>query len=154
MSELQRSIEQKRAGFAYECAEKGSRLTDDKNNSKANEYKAYAQKAPALIKTNGLAVTLAFFKAKAKGENPDQCNVEMRTAYGLIYSQIRDWIVKCDLKLLSIDEDFNLVLVEEVIKQESASYRAITLEVLAFLQWLRRFAEGLIKEKTTDGQEK
>jgi len=34
-----------------------------------------------------------------------------------------------------------------VISCDSATYRHITREILAFLNWLKRFAEGLIEEE-------
>jgi len=38
-------------------------------------------------------------------------------------------------------------LVKWVISCDSSTYRYITQEILAFLNWLKRFAEGLIEEE-------
>lgn len=127
-------IERGRAKFAYECAEKGNKL------SKKKEYKAYTKKIPMMIKTNGLGATFAFIKSKASSDEK-----KAGYAYQLIYKQMADWLKKDDKKLvdLSGDNDF----VGEIVKLESPQYRALTIEVLAFFNWLRRFAEGLIGDE-------
>ncbi|MGC9111279.1 MAG: type III-B CRISPR module-associated protein Cmr5 [candidate division WOR-3 bacterium] len=38
-------------------------------------------------------------------------------------------------------------LAKWAISENSEKYRYITQEILAFLQWLKRFAEGLIEEE-------
>jgi len=38
-------------------------------------------------------------------------------------------------------------LIDWVISCDSTDYRYITQEILAFLNWLKRFAEGLIEEE-------
>jgi len=35
------------------------------------------------------------------------------------------------------------ILAEAVIQLDAALYRALTLEILSYFKWLRRFAEGL-----------
>ena len=121
-----KGIEQGRANFAYEKAlEAKSKL---KENGK--KYKAYVKKLPMLIKTNGLGASLAFVKSK-----------ESEEAYGLIYQNLTEWLKSDEKKLINIEDD----LVKTVISLNSAEYRAVTNEVLAFLNWLRRFADGLIE---------
>ena len=117
------TLEQGRAKYAYECAEQGAAAP------KSSEYKAYAKKIPMLIKTNGLGATMAF--AKSKNER-----------YQLIYKQIANWIKNNELFAYDGNKEF----VEYIVNQDSPTYRALTIEVLAFLNWLRRFAEGLIKD--------
>lgn len=126
-----RGIEQGRANFAYEkTLEAQSSLA--KNDKK---YKSYVKKIPMLIKTNGLGATLAFIKSKTKS------NSEEGKAYGLIYKHLTEWLKSDEKSLINIDDD----LVKEIISLKSAEYRAVTNEVLAFLNWLRRFADGLIE---------
>ncbi len=136
-------IEQGRATAAYKYAEAGKKLgggpkTKDGNkvedSAEAKEYKSYTRKIPMMIKTNGLGATLAFVKAKQK-----------KDAYETIYEQLTDWLsVECNLtKTYFNGQSDNLV--KDVIAMDSYKYRAITLETLALMAWLRRFAEGLIQ---------
>ncbi len=129
-----KGIEQGRAKFAYSCAEAGAKLSE----TKKKEYKSYIKKLPTLIKTNGLGAALAF--AKAKGSNKEE--PDKNKAWGLIYCQIEEWIKKDDKNLISFEEN---QLLKILVETDSYTYRAITVEIMAFLTWLRRFAEGLIE---------
>lgn len=122
-----KGIENGRAEFAYKCAEEGSKL------NKPSEYKAYAKNIPMMIKTNGLGATLAFIKAKGKGKGKDG------NAYDKLYNQISKWL-KDEKKLINNND-----LVKEIVEKPSSEYRFITIEVLALMSWIRRFADGLIK---------
>jgi CRISPR-associated protein Cmr5 len=127
-----RKLEQGRAAHAWKCA------VAARSNSgiKYDEYKAYAKSLPMLIKTGGLGATLAFIRSKARkktGEN---------TAYGQIYDDISGYLKAERTYLIDLR---NEELVEKIIKLDSSEYRAVTIEVLSYMQWLRRFAEGLSK---------
>lgn len=98
----------------------------------ADDYKSYTRKLPMLIKTNGLGAALAFIKAKGKAGS----------AYELLYAQIRLYLKEYDdLELFQNDKED---LVNIIINLPSNEYRFITTSLLAFLGWLKRFAEGLI----------
>jgi CRISPR-associated protein Cmr5 len=118
-------LENGRAKFAYDCAEKAKAQLKEKDK----EYKAYAKNIPMMIKINGLGATLAFMKAKSKDGN----------AYEILYNQISKWL-KEEKKLISNND-----LAKEIVEKPSSEYRFITIEVLALMSWLRRFADGLIK---------
>lgn len=122
------TLEQGRAAFAYEAAEKGAALT------KASEYKSYVKKMPMYIKTNGLGAAMSFAFSKGKGKTDN--------AWGLIYHQIEQWLSKDEKHLIDISNDTTLMKV--LMNTDSSTYRATTIEVLALLNWMRRFAEGLI----------
>lgn len=122
-----KTLEQGRAAYAYSAAVEGSKL------SNASEYKAYVKKLPTYIKTNGLGAAMSFCFAKGKGTTSN--------AWGLIYSQIINWLKKDEKQLIEIRED---KLMKALTNADSATYRATTIEVLALLIWMRRFAEGLI----------
>jgi CRISPR-associated protein Cmr5 len=121
-----KGLEQGRAKFAYDCALEGSKQPT------AKDYKSHVKKIPMLIKTNGLGSTFAFVKSKKND-----------ATYHLIYEQTKQWLKKDEKSLLNINEDDDLV--EKIISLDSPGYRAITNEVLAFFNWLTRFAEGLIE---------
>ncbi len=97
------------------------------------DFKSYVKKTPMLIKMNGLGATFAFIKSKSKNNN----------AYTLIYEQTAEWLKNDDKKLIDLSGKKDLV--GEIVRLDSFQYRALTIEVLAFFNWLRRFAEGLIE---------
>lgn len=126
-----KKIESGRAEYAYECAEKGANLN-------SSEYKSYVKSLPMLIKTNGLASALSFYFAKSASGG----QVDTTKTYGLIYRQIEEWLKKDIKNLIDFEQD---KLVKKLIDLDSYTYRAVTLEVLAFLTWLRRYADALAK---------
>jgi CRISPR-associated protein Cmr5 len=126
-------LEKGRAEFAYKCAVE-AKDKEDKNFK--SEYRSHVKKIPTMILSNGLGQTLAFIKSKSKEGN----------AYELIYKQITDYMKSehpSRINMPNGEDD----LTKWVINVDSSTYRYITQEILAFLNWLRRFAEGLIKEK-------
>ena len=145
-----RNLEQGRAKFAYECALDGKKIYNKAQIGrewfKDDKYKSYVKNVPMLIKTNGLGSTFAFIKSKRKKEkNKEIPGTEKnpKNAYDLIYNQAKEWLKIDDKKLLDIGENDDLV--EKIISLNSPEYRALTIEVLAFFNWLRRFADGLIE---------
>ena len=126
-------LESGRAEFAYKCAEAGK----DKK-----EYKSYVKKLPMLIKTNGLASALSFYFANSASNG----KVDKDKTYGLVYNQIEQWLKKDTKQLLK--EDFEQdKLAKKLLELDSNTYRAVTVEVMAFLTWLRRFADGLTEKE-------
>lgn len=124
-----KGLEQARAKFAYDCAK---RIAGG-DSKKAKEYKSYAKKLPMMIKTNGLGAAIAFAFSKGKDGN----------AWELLFNHVQDWLRQEQKKWLL--GSFSAQSLENaVISLNSNEYHALTVEVLAFLNWLRRFAEGLI----------
>jgi CRISPR-associated protein Cmr5 len=97
-------------------------------------YRSYVKKIPTMILSNGLGQTLAFIKAKSEKGN----------AYALIYKQLTEYMKSEHTARIRMPQEKN-ELVEWVISCNSSTYRYITQEILAFLNWLKRFAEGLIE---------
>ncbi len=95
------------------------------------EYRQYVKKISTYIKTNGLGAALAFFAAKGG-------------TYDIILYQIGHWLV-----VRGLLRDFNdkREILKQIVELDSVKYRTITVEVLAFANWLRRFAEGLIEDE-------
>lgn len=102
------------------------------------DYRSYSRKIPQMVLSNGLGQTLAFVKSKARDGN----------AYDVLYSQIADYLKSNSTSRIKMPD--NAELVEWVISLDSYNYHYATEEILAFLNWLRRFAEGLIE--TTEGE--
>jgi CRISPR-associated protein Cmr5 len=126
-------LEKGRAEFAYKCVEEAIK-TFKEDSKKQKEYKSYTRKIPTMILSNGLGQTLAFVKAKSEKGN----------AYDLIYSQLTEYMKSSHTARIQMRQNEN-DLVEWVISCDSSEYRYITQEILAFLNWLKRFAEGLIE---------
>lgn len=128
------TLEQGRAAKAYRFAEAGAKL------SKKKEYKSYVKKLPMLIKTNGLGAAMAFIFAKGSKNGLPKTS----EPWGLIYSQIEEWLMedeKCKRNLIKVEKNR---LAYSLTLMDSYTYRAVTIEVLALLTWVRRFAEALI----------
>ncbi|MGE0826749.1 MAG: type III-B CRISPR module-associated protein Cmr5 [Candidatus Binatia bacterium] len=122
----QRSLEQKRAAQAWEC------VTAIKGKPYEKDYSSLARSAPADIQSNGLGQTLAFWRAKGydKGKPKDNGHAQL-------LSHVSGWIRDQQKEIGSKD-------MLEWIAKESATdqYRRATAEAMAFLAWVKRFAEA------------
>ena len=116
-----RTLEQERAKHAWKCVQKV------KNQAYASAYRTIAVKAPSLILTNGLGQTLAFLKAKGKNDPANE--------HEILYQHIEEWLKR----QLGINKNLLDWLVNNATSQQ---YRLATMEALALLQWLKRFAEA------------
>jgi len=134
-----KGLEQQRAKFAYEKA----KSIADAGGKKAKEYKSYAKKLPMMIKSNGLGASLSFALSKSKDKNGN------KTSWGSLYEDLNSWLRKPH-KVWILGTNPPADLSEAAINLNSQEYRALTVEVLAFLNWLRRFAEGLIEGEADD----
>lgn len=123
----QQTTEQQRAAKAWEL------VSQVKSNPPQYQtaYNSWVKKVPVLILTNGLGQTLAFLKSKGKGERE------------LLYEHISVWLKT--QKLWSPQAQQKTDLLERLINESSATYRRATLETLAFLNWLKRFADALLE---------
>jgi CRISPR-associated protein Cmr5 len=124
---LPKTLEQQRATRAWECVgEVTSKSQDFKK-----KYGSLARKVPTLILTNGLGQTLAFLKAKGKNDPADEHTV--------LFRHLSRWVLS---QVAPSSPATNGDLLQWVLQNDSASYRRATVEALAFLTWLKRFAEA------------
>ena len=128
-----RTLEQDRARRAWECIQEVA----NKSPEIKKKYGSLARKVPMLVLTNGLGQTLAFLKSKGKGQKED--------AHTILLCHLSKWV----LHRLGVSENSKGDLLEWVLRQDSNSttYRHATLEALAFLNWLKRFAEAELPEE-------
>ena len=121
-----------------------------------------------MIKTNGLGATLAFIFSKRakpkkdkdnKGKNkendkniPPGVEDNPKNAYDLLYYQLSEWLMQKCLTTSFLFENKNTELIEAIIQMKSDEYRAVTLETLALMAWVSRFAEGLIQGEITENE--
>jgi CRISPR-associated protein Cmr5 len=125
---LQQTTEQKRAARAW------ADISAAKGEDYEGRYGAEAKKLPALVLTNGLGQALAFLRAKNKPQHK------------ALYKHISTWVTA---QTYAIEGDDQLLerLIGAVPGCESSSdvYRRATTETLAFINWLKRFAEAELK---------
>jgi len=130
--------------YEYSLKDNYNNLTDEEKKvinfykNLLKNYRSYVKKIPTMILSNGLGQTLAFIKSKSEKGN----------AYKLIYEQLKEYMRSpyTTTKQMQMPED-KKELIDWVISCDSEKYRYITQEILAFLNWLKRFAEGLIEEE-------
>ncbi len=121
----QRSLEQKRANAAWERVKAVS--------NKKKEYCQAAKGAMADIQINGLGQALAFWNAK--GKKPTEAH------YKQLIDDVSAWVMP------RIKPAEKTPLLEWVIKSASTDeYRRATSEAMAFLAWLKRFAEAELRD--------
>lgn len=137
MGQVINKLEKGRAEFAYKCAKD---ITEKEEDIRKN-YRSYVRGLPAMILTNGLGQALAFINAKK--ENPEK---NQKNAYNYLYEHIEEYMKSGNTVKISVENGKNLV--EWVISIDSQRYRWATEEILAFSNWLRRFAEALIPEES------
>lgn len=116
----QRTLDQQRAARAWSCAQ---HVVGDK------EYYQLAKGANADIQIAGLGQTLAFWKAKGK------------PYHKRLYKDVSDWVIE-QMKITDGQD-----LLPWIIQCASTDdYRRATAEAMAFLGWLKRFAEAELVE--------
>ncbi len=120
----QRSLEQERAKEAWEC------VAAVKGQGYAGKYGQLARSAPADIQANGLGQTLAFWNAKGEAHHQALLNHVSKWVKGQIKfseASLLEWVIK------TADTD---------------GYRRATAEAIAFLIWLKRFAEAELPKES------
>ena len=109
--------EQNRAKQAWE------NINNDIRKGFASEYKALVSSAPADVQTNGLGQTVAFWLSKPKSD-----------AHKVLYQHLSTWVMQ------QMGEQGDLM--QWITQTDSRHYRQATVEALAFLGWLKRFAQA------------
>lgn len=132
MSHLE-NIEHERANEAWSCI--GYVNEEVESQSFKKEYRSIVMKLPTLIITNGLGQTLAFLKSKGKG---DERNPEEK-----VYQDIDGWLSKNK----NIHWNTKGELIERVIALPSDRFRQVTAETLAYLSWMKRFADAVLPKE-------
>lgn len=116
---------QRRAAHAWKCVEQGCN----------SEYTNLAKSAPALIMSNGLMSTLAFYAAKKKEHHS---------------SLLRHIIIWLDQRFTDIQRaDFNATMTF-LHSSSSSDYRHATEEALELLRWIRQFAPAVSGDSQND----
>lgn len=118
---LQRTIDQKRAQQAWNDVKEA-------RDQGVGNYKSLVRGMPADIQISGFGQAMAFIRAKGKSEHL------------MLFEHIQGWLIQ----QMNLPAKTNLM---EWIstKATTEEYRRATVEAMAFLMWLKRFAEAEIK---------
>lgn len=126
-------LEHERAREAWSCVDYVNNEIDDAGFKK--EYRSIVMKLPTLIITNGLGQTLAFLKSKGKGKE--------NKAEEKIYQDISGWLLKNKHFTWTCQGE----LIERVIALPCDKFRQVTTETLAYLSWMKRFADAVLPKE-------
>ncbi|HIH73374.1 MAG: CRISPR-associated protein, Cmr5 family [Thermococcales archaeon 44_46] len=156
-----RSLEQKRAKFAYEAVTKVKEISNSRDKNIQKKYASYVKSAPALILTNGLPSTLAFYLSKIKegeteytkikeelekfekGEKAFENKAE-RIAYAYLFYQISEWLAKRSPNRITEGMDPLQYMLKE---SEVQTMIHLTRETIKLLSWMRRFADAMLEKE-------
>ena len=152
MSSKRQSIEQKRAAQAW----KDVGEIDNKHRATlGRKYNSLARSTPALVQSNGLGQALAFLRAKAGPESNNKG--KDFNEHRLLYQHLSKWVM-CEIhqglkekkekeqKFDEKDAKLKKELLEWIVQQDTQIYRRATAETMAYLVWLKRFAEAVLPE--------
>ena len=117
-----KTLQQKRAQFALQKVKE--RKTEFKNKENLQKYRSSLLNLPAMITTNGLIPTIAFY----------------------MKDDVRKRIVEDIIAELKDEEEIKnppdiSQFLENLVKIDTKELRMITKQVLSFAEWLKRMAE-------------
>ncbi len=114
----QQTLQQERAASAWNNIESVRTAQKD--------YGSLVRSLPAMIQSDGLAPALAFLKAKAKNNE--------HSYHMVLFHHISDWVMA---RMVAQGD-----LLEALMHCDTADYRRAAVETLAYVSWLKRFAEA------------
>jgi len=129
----QQTLDQERAKCAWDDIQSIANRSDDFKK----KYGSLARKVPTLVLINGLGQTLAFLASKAKFKESPQKRSADAHANGELFNHLSTWTMSQVASNLQ-----NQTLLDWVLTNDSVAYRRATTESLAYLVWLKRFAEA------------
>ena len=130
-TEMKKTIDQRRAEHAWNKIEALGK------GSGAKDYAREAKKLPMRIMAAGLGQAMAFILAKAG----DKKSLKQ------LHADISEWA----LKKRGLPGKHQNSILKSVIEGDTEFLRRATDEIMAYLQWLNRFAEA--KGLTDDGSD-
>ncbi|MCS7459006.1 type III-B CRISPR module-associated protein Cmr5 [Paenibacillus doosanensis] len=131
---MQKQIENGRAAYAYEQVKQFCEKNKDRTKK---EYRSLVRSLPSMIQTNGYAAVIAFLYSKRLKNEPHR----------QVYQTIFNW-----LKQQEVLNNSDKELIEAVTKQTRDGYKRMTWESMSLLDWIKRFAEGMIEVESNEQQ--
>jgi CRISPR-associated protein Cmr5 len=131
----QRSLERDRAKAAWDCIIQVKQCNEQliEKDRYDRGYGGLAKSAPADIHANGLGQTLAFWRAKGYERGQPKNN----NAHAELLTHTSIWLRS--QKILPDGRDAVEWIAKDALTND---YRRATSEAIAFLNWLKRFAEA------------
>ena len=126
---MPRMMEQERAQFALA---KVSDFAEKCPAERQKELRSHVSALPALIRMNGLGQALAFYRMKDKGSSHEQ-----------LYLLVSHWL--CDEKSAGRIFETPGDVLSGITSGEMFQYMAAQNEALALLEWVKKFANALLK---------
>lgn len=117
-----RLAEQERAKCAFE------RVQTNKGAKNAKDYRQLVRGLPAMVQQCGLGQTMALLASKGNDH------------HAMALADLEEWLKRFDY---AKGKDGVL---KALMDGESRGYRMATTQALAYLQWLKRFAEAAIEK--------
>lgn len=105
-------------------------------NQLRSDYQTLVKGFSATIVTNGIGQACAMLLAKA--ENKDAIN----SAHRRLYEHLSDWLLK-EAKVYKDAKE----LIDAVIGHGQSQYVRAQVESLAYLEWLKKFAQAYLTGK-------
>lgn len=140
-------VAQQRAAHAWAVIKKietcPAEAKDFDAHAKKKDFGSHAKKLPMRIRAAGLGQALAFVRAKAKAKEKEG---KRKEGLVLLLQAVGGWV----LPRLKPDGDItgtpalasDDALIDAILGGDSIFLRRATLETLAYLEWLNRFAEA------------
>lgn len=133
----QQSLAQRRATHAFGC------VKEHIGKSYGN-YVNYVERLPATILMNGLGQACATLLSKAKKED----DVKNRdSGHLLLYKDLERWLCGSDD---AVPYRGSSNLIEAIIHRDQESYLRAQAEALAYLVWLKKFANAYLQKGEND----
>ena len=119
---MSQTLDQARSRFSWE------RTKEPMEGGQADEYKNLTAGAPAMIMSNGLMQTMAYWQAK-KG-----------AAHASLLQTVIDWLATAKVVEVRQGAGFDQ-FIEILHGTDGDTYMRCTDETLALLRWVRQFAK-------------
>lgn len=116
---------QQRARHALEEVLKAAEDTD----VDGGRFRSYTNSLPAMIQMNGLGQAAAFCRSKTKSQ----------TEYLRLYNILSSWLTGQEQPYFDKDD-----LLKGITEKGMKSYRDAQAEALAYLDWVKRFAQAYV----------
>lgn len=144
---FQQTLAQARAAFAFDRVRE---VRDSGNTDLGKRYRSQVEKLPAMIQTNGLGQALAFLFSKGTDK---EGHLDPKEAEGRLYKHLDRWLGRTEWPIGPYSQaeegegDEEAKLLYRLSHRDSRVYRRATVEALALITWLRRFASGMLERE-------
>jgi len=135
--------EQERARQAWAAVREVKDKDRSRDRTLEKEYRSLARGLNALLQSNGLGQTLGFLKARGRRDNAHYLLLKHLTMW---MQEPRHFAASNSAVMSGGDDGLLRWIVDE--QTSSSDYRRATTECLAFGSWLRRFAEGELRNSS------